>query len=126
MDSAAASCRRLETVGATRHALPSATEAWRQRQGCHPHGTQQSRAVASHPDGGALLGAPRRLLRFAWAALSRETVMAQPAEPPWYGPVCPVVWEGRHREMSPYPDQLPRACSDFGRARGENDRAGGS
>jgi len=26
------------------------------------------------------------------------------AEPPWYGPVCPVVWEGRHREMSPYPD----------------------
>ena len=26
-------------------------------------------------------------------------------EPPWYGPVCPVVWEGRHREMPPYPDQ---------------------
>ena len=27
-------------------------------------------------------------------ALSRDTVTAQPAEPPWYGPVCPVVWEG--------------------------------
>ena len=27
-----------------------------------------------------------------------------PIEPPWYGPVCPVVWEGRHREGSPYPD----------------------
>ena len=27
-----------------------------------------------------------------------------PIEPPWYGPVCPVVWEGRHREVSPYPD----------------------
>lgn len=26
-------------------------------------------------------------------------------EPPWYGPVCPVVWEGRRREASPYPDQ---------------------
>jgi hypothetical protein len=25
-----------------------------------------------------------------------------PIEPPWYGPVCPVVWEGRHREVSPY------------------------
>ena len=25
-------------------------------------------------------------------------------EPPWYGPVCPVVGEGRHREVSPYPD----------------------
>ena len=28
-----------------------------------------------------------------------------PIEPPWYGPVCPVVWEGWHREVSPYPDQ---------------------
>ena len=27
-----------------------------------------------------------------------------PVEPPWYGPVCPVVWEGWHREVSPYPD----------------------
>jgi len=27
-----------------------------------------------------------------------------PVEPPWYGPVCPVVGEGRHREVSPYPD----------------------
>jgi hypothetical protein len=27
-------------------------------------------------------------------------------EPPWYGPVCPVVWEGWHREVSPYPDYL--------------------
>ncbi len=27
-----------------------------------------------------------------------------PVEPPWYGPVCPVVWEGRHREVPPYPD----------------------
>src|SRR6516225_7942902 len=26
-----------------------------------------------------------------------------PIEPPWYGPVCPVVWEG-WREVSPYPD----------------------
>ena len=33
-----------------------------------------------------------------------------PIEPPWYGPVCPVVWEGRRREASPYPDVCP-ACS---------------
>ncbi|MBN2473644.1 MAG: hypothetical protein JXB62_03475, partial [Pirellulales bacterium] len=26
------------------------------------------------------------------------------AEPPWYGPVCPVVWEGSGREAAPYPD----------------------
>src|SRR6516165_5749181 len=28
-----------------------------------------------------------------------------PIEPPWYGPVCPVVWEARRREASPYPDR---------------------
>src|SRR5207248_5302920 len=28
-----------------------------------------------------------------------------PVEPPWYGPVCAVVGEGWHREVSPYPDQ---------------------
>ena len=28
-----------------------------------------------------------------------------PVEPPWYGPVCPVVGEGWHREVSPYPNQ---------------------
>ena len=33
-----------------------------------------------------------------------KLVNAQSAEPPWYGPVCPVVWEGWHREMPPYPD----------------------
>jgi lantibiotic modifying enzyme len=26
-------------------------------------------------------------------------------EPPWYGPVCLVVWEGGSREAPPYPDQ---------------------
>jgi hypothetical protein len=30
-----------------------------------------------------------------------------PVEPPWYGPVCPVVGEGWHREVSPYPDLRP-------------------
>jgi hypothetical protein len=30
--------------------------------------------------------------------------MAKPLEPPWYGPVCPVVWEGRSRKAPPYPD----------------------
>src|SRR5207237_7199939 len=27
-----------------------------------------------------------------------------PVEPPWYGPVCPVVGEVWHREVSPYPN----------------------
>ena len=36
-----------------------------------------------------------------------------PIEPPWYGPVCPVVWEGWRREASPYPDQFPFYDSAF-------------
>src|SRR5262249_44748618 len=30
-------------------------------------------------------------------------------EPPWYGPVGPVVWEGRSREAPPYPHQYRHA-----------------
>ena len=33
-----------------------------------------------------------------------------PVEPPWYGPVCPVVWEGRHREVPPYRESRGRSC----------------
>src|ERR1700756_2422292 len=40
-----------------------------------------------------------------------------PVEPPWYGPVCPVVGEGWHREVSPYPDlwhqATDRRCLDI-------------
>ena len=35
-----------------------------------------------------------------------------PVEPPWYGPVCPVVWEGRCRETPPYPDRLGLVALD--------------
>jgi hypothetical protein len=34
-------------------------------------------------------------------------------EPPGTGPVCPVVWEGWHREVSPYPDLRPKADFRF-------------
>ena len=35
-------------------------------------------------------------------------------EPPWYGPVCPVVWEGWRCEVSPYPDPCPIPAIPFG------------
>ena len=38
-------------------------------------------------------------------ALAEPLLRLNPDEPPWYGPVCPVVWEGWHREVPPYPDQ---------------------
>jgi RNA-directed DNA polymerase len=48
---------------------------------------------------------------FDGLGLPRLYVSAQayPIEPPWYGPVCPVVWEGWRREASPYPDQGRKA-----------------
>ena len=30
---------------------------------------------------------------------STPLLRLNPNEPPWYGPVCPVVWEGWHREV---------------------------
>src|SRR5262249_54049095 len=44
----------------------------------------------------------------AWPVPRRRN----PIEPPWYGPVCPVVWEGRSREAPPYPDQQGLGCAD--------------
>src|SRR5207302_3912289 len=38
-----------------------------------------------------------------------------PVELPWYGPVCPVVGEGWHREVSPYPDLRRDAALPDGR-----------
>src|SRR5207248_1117007 len=37
-----------------------------------------------------------------------------PIEPPWYGPVRPVVWEGRRREVSPIPILAPLRSSERG------------
>jgi hypothetical protein len=44
-----------------------------------------------------------------------------PIEPPWYGPVCPVVWEGRHREGSPYPDHGAKTVVSAPALRGKPD-----
>jgi hypothetical protein len=38
---------------------------------------------------------------------STAPLRLNPVEPPRHGPVCPVVWEGRRREASPYPDLWP-------------------
>jgi len=58
------------------------------------------------------LGTYRRRLVAAPAYLAAKGVPLIPDDlkahaclhHPWYGPVCPVVGEGWHREVSPYPD----------------------
>src|SRR5205085_1311772 len=43
-------------------------------------------------------------LQIARSPLLDRCALAQLLEPPWYRPVCQVVWEGRSREAPPYPD----------------------
>src|SRR5256885_15941911 len=43
-------------------------------------------------------------LQIARSPILDRCALAQPLEPPWYGPVCQVAWEGRSREAPPYPD----------------------
>jgi hypothetical protein len=43
-------------------------------------------------------------------------------EPPWYGPVCPVVWEGRSREAPPYADQCDMGAIFFAQYLGASHR----
>src|SRR4051794_29358943 len=69
-------------------------------------------AAGSRPGSGACQDI-RRSNRLCATRISTASVFPDsmlllklnPIEPPWYGPVCPVVWEGRRREVSPYPDQ---------------------
>ena len=48
------------------------------------------------------------LTSIGWVFLGWLIIGAfNPREPPWYGPVCLVVWEGKAREGVPYPEFAP-------------------
>ena len=66
---------------------------------------QQALSNAYFDSLGSLVWRPRRALN--------------PIELPWYGPVRPVVWEGRSREAHPYPDQ-DGLYVEFGQKAGQN------
>ena len=66
---------------------------------------------ARRPDSGACQDTRRSnrpcATRFSTASVFPDSMFLpqlNSIEPPWYGPVCPVVWEGWRRETSPYPD----------------------
>src|SRR5258708_1640644 len=40
--------------------------------------------------------------------VSMSLLTLNPVDPPWYGPVCPVVWEGRCREAPPLSRSIPK------------------
>jgi hypothetical protein len=72
----------------------------------------QSAAAAVHRRGsGACQHTPRsnkpRATTISTHSVSHSMSLPKPnlVEPPWNGPVCPVVGEGWRREVCPYPDQ---------------------
>ena len=79
-----------------------------------PRGGSLPAGVMGLADGrhaGRAAGLAQRATSTRSASPTREaSATLNPIEPPWYGPVCPVVWEGRSREAPPYPD-VCRACS---------------
>ena len=74
----------------------------------------QSAVAAVHRRGsGVCQHTPRsnkpRATTISTHSVSHSMSLPKPnlVEPPWNGPVCPVVGEGWHREVSPYPDPCP-------------------
>jgi hypothetical protein len=64
-------------------------------------------AMAHVPTPGAATSPSQRVFRLSRSSTPLCVARLKPnsVEPSWYGPVCPVVWDGWHREESPYPDQ---------------------
>jgi len=94
----------LAAVAEREQSLQGATPSWRAKVQC------SGRRRFTDGGSGACQGT-RRSNRPWGTTLSTPSVSPDsisppklnPVEPPWYGPVCPVVWEGWHREVSPYP-----------------------
>src|SRR5262245_23152425 len=85
-----------EGVGAARHPMDGRT---RDTVGSRPP-ENPKRVRTRLPDWGGGSPAPR------------DPPNGAAIEPPWYGPVCPVVWEGRSREAPPYPHECKFACTN--------------
>src|SRR5262249_56614646 len=66
---------------------------------------QRSWSLASGQEQGPLSRTQQQVLQIARTSISIWHVLAQLLEPPYTRPVRTVVWEGRRREASPYPDQ---------------------
>ena len=60
--------------------------------------------LAAREQSGACYRSVKRLLRVDRLSLSRGPATCMICRTAGYGPVCPVVWEGRSRERPPYPD----------------------
>jgi RNA-directed DNA polymerase len=66
--------------------------------GAAQYGRQRPWPLASRPEQSPLTGAFQCILQIARSPILVRCLLAQLLEPPRYGPVCQVVWEGWSRE----------------------------
>ena len=65
------------------------------------YGRQRPWPMVHRPEQSPLRRAFQCPLQIARSPLLDRCALAQLPEPPWYGPVCQVVWEARSREAPP-------------------------
>src|SRR6202030_4686089 len=70
------------------------------------YGRQRPWPMVHRPEQSPLTGAFQCILQIARSPLLVRSLLAQLLEPPRYGPVCQVVWEGRSREAPPLSQSL--------------------
>src|ERR1700737_1409025 len=89
------------------------------------YGRQRPWPMVHRPEQSPLTGAFQCILQIARSPLLVRSLLAQLLEPPRYGPVCQVVWEGRSREAPPYPDLWHTASIRCGaKVRTRSERSG--
>src|SRR5271170_3738154 len=106
MDTAKAAIHDLEAVetrqGAVRQAVCTGSE---QRPGCQNR-RESSRPMAHRQQPRSELRVPQCLLRYAWTSQVVHWSLTQSVRTAGCGPACPVVWQGRAGDRSPYADLL--------------------
>src|SRR5271170_6041185 len=104
MDTAKAAIHDLEAVetrqGAVRQAVCTGSE---QRPGCQNR-RESSRPMAHRQQPRSELRVPQCLLRYAWTSQVVHWSLTQSVRTAGCGPACPVVWQGRAGDRSPYAD----------------------
>ena len=109
MDQVKASIHGVETMEARENPLRGAAPPGR---GARPGGAnrrERSRSVADQKQSRARHRPAKRLLRQDRPSFHGSSPCRSINRTAVYGPVCPVVWEGRSRKASPYPD-----CGQWG------------
>src|ERR1700752_376567 len=104
MDQAAVARHRLEAMEARTGSLRRAATPRRRPGPGGPNRRQPAWPLAAGEQPCAYDRFAKPLHRLTRPGFRRGTAARLIRRTAGYGPVCPVVWEGRRRETPPYPD----------------------